>query len=47
VSVRELAAALGVSAMVVYDWEAGRRSPSPGYRERYAEGLALLQEAAL
>lgn len=44
VSVAELAEALGFSEQVVHDWEAGRRSPSRGFRERYAEALAILVE---
>lgn len=46
VTAREFASALGVSRNVLLDWEAGRRSPSPGFRERYAEALHLLQEGA-
>ena len=46
-SVREFAAALGVSSAVLGDWETGRRRPSSGFRERYAEGLRLLQDSPL
>ena len=46
VSAEEFAGALGVSRTVLYDWEAGRRSPSPGFRERYVEALRILGESA-
>lgn len=45
ISASELAHVLGVSRTVLYDWEAGRRSPSAGFRERYAEALQLLRDS--
>jgi DNA-binding transcriptional regulator YiaG len=42
VTVEELAGVLRCSRFTLMNWEAGRRSASPRFRERYSEALALL-----
>ncbi len=42
VSVAELANALHASETILYQWEKGRRMPSPRFRGRYAEALEIL-----